>query len=189
MAVFAFDMDRFLHFSAHNEGDGMGQGKLSGKLEDYLEAVWILENREGHAHVQDIADAVGVHKSTVSTALQSLSEKKLVNYEPYQAATLTKAGRKTAAEVDRKHKLISRFMTSILLLDPKTADVNACRMEHALDAHVSKRLADFLVFVEQTPERSTQWLEEFRRFLRERRPSGGAKRTDSTPHASGRTSA
>ena len=139
--------------------------ELSGKLEDYLEAVWTLQKREGHAHVQDIADSVGVHKSTVSSALQSLAEKNLVNYEPYREATLTEEGFETAEEIGRKHRLIRRFMTSILMLDVKTADENACRMEHALDSHVSERLADFLAFVETTAEESSDWLENFKEFL------------------------
>jgi len=143
----------------------MAQKELSGKLEDYLEAVWTLQNKEGHAHVQDIADAVGVHKSTVSTALQSLSEKKLVNYSPYQAATLTEDGHKAAAEVDRKHKLIRKFMTSILMVDVKTADENACRMEHALDSDVSERLAEFLAFFERKGTSSEEWLEAFKEFI------------------------
>ncbi len=141
----------------------MAEAELSGKLEDYLEAVWTLEGREGHAHVQDIADAVGVHKSTVSTALQSLSAKEMVNYEPYQAATLTEKGRRTAAQIDRKHRLIRRFMSSVLMLDIRTADENACRMEHALDNEVSQRLADFLSFMEESE--SLEWLEGFKEFL------------------------
>jgi len=145
--------------------ENMGEIKLSGKLEDYLEAVWKLEGKEGHAHVQDIADTVGVHKSTVSSALQSLCDKDFVNYQPYQAATVTETGRKTAEEINRKHRLIRRFMTSILLLDVKTADDNACRMEHALDQEVSERLADFLEFVEETSEKSSGWLENFKDFL------------------------
>ncbi len=146
----------------------MSKTEISGKLEDYLEAVWRLEGREGHAHVQDIADAVGVHKSTVSTALQSLSGKDLVNYEPYRAATLTEAGRKEAVEIDRKHRLIRRFMTSVLMLDVKTADENACRVEHALDADVSQRLADFLAFIEDSAAESSEWLEGFKEFLTEK---------------------
>ncbi|MFP4176687.1 MAG: metal-dependent transcriptional regulator [Planctomycetota bacterium] len=139
--------------------------ELSGKLEDYLEAVWRLQQEEGHAHVLDIAESVGVHKSTVSTALQSLSEKELVHYRPYRAATVTEQGREVAKAIDGKHRLIRRFMTSILLLDFRTADANACRIEHALDAQASERLAAFLSFIEERSDENPELLEQFQDYL------------------------
>ncbi len=143
----------------------MNKSQLSGKLEDYLEAVWILQERSGHAHVQEIARLVGVHKSTVSTALQSLAAKDLVHYEPYQVATLTETGLKAASAIDRRHKLLRRFMSSILMLDIKTADENACRMEHALDERVFERMTDFLDFIESSSGENKEWLNRFKEFL------------------------
>ncbi len=143
----------------------MSKKKISGKLEDYLEAVWVLQERGGHAHVQDIADAVGVHKSTVSSALHSLADENMVNYEPYRAATLTDEGLAKATEIDRKHRLFRKFMTTVLMVDLKTADENACRMEHAMDTHVARRLADFMDFVEQADPASLKWLEDFKEFV------------------------
>jgi len=48
---------------------------LTPTLEDYLEAIGRLVARKGDAHAKDIAHAVSVHISTVTTALRSLSEK------------------------------------------------------------------------------------------------------------------
>ncbi len=143
----------------------MRKQQLSGTLEDYLEAVWTLQKKSGHAHVQDIADHVGVHKSTVSTALQSLVAKGLVDYKPYQTATLTEQGTRVASEINRKHRLMRRFMTSVLLLDIKTADENACRIEHALDARACERLAAFMDFVEDELKTGAGWLDRFKDYI------------------------
>ena len=62
--------------------------ELSSTLEDYLEAICRLEQEKGFARVRDIARALGVANSTATAALQALSKKGLINYEPYEPVTL-----------------------------------------------------------------------------------------------------
>jgi DNA-binding MarR family transcriptional regulator len=47
--------------------------KLSSTLEDYLKAIFSLEKKKRTARVRDIAQHMGVSKSTVSAALKSLA--------------------------------------------------------------------------------------------------------------------
>ncbi len=117
--------------------------QLSPTLEDYLEVISRVISKRRVARVRDVAAAMGVHKSTVTAALKSLSEKGLVEYSPYEVTTLTASGRKAAAEVLRRHELIRDFLTDVLLIDEAVADANACRMEHAMDAEVLERFAMF----------------------------------------------
>lgn len=140
--------------------------KITNKLEDYLEAVWRLQQAQGHAHVQEIADIVGVHKSTVTTALQSLVKKDLVNYHPYRTATVTEKGEAAAREVERKHRLIRQFMISVLYLDVKTADENACRIEHALGPQAFRRLAEFMAYVQESSQ-GAELMAGFQNYLAE----------------------
>ena len=65
------------------------KSSLSMKLEDYLEAIYWLVEENQVARARDIAAALSVHKSTVTSALRSLSRKGLINYSAYEAATLT----------------------------------------------------------------------------------------------------
>lgn len=120
--------------------------------ENYLEAIFQLASRKGVARVRDIAAALSVHKSTVSSSLKSLAEKGLVNYSPYEMATLTEQGREIAEDVARRHEIIRDFFVRVLGLDPQRADANACRAEHVLDAEVFQRLADFARSVGQCPD-------------------------------------
>lgn len=118
--------------------------RLSATQEDYLEAILQLIVAKGAARVRDIADALGVHKSTVTAALKSLSEKGFVQHSPYELTTLTGSGRRIAEAVVRKHDLIASFLRDVLKVDPETAERNACRMEHVIEAAVLERLVDFL---------------------------------------------
>jgi len=138
---------------------------LTPTLEDYLETIARLVAREGAAHAKDIAEAVSVHISTVTTALRSLSEKGFINYAPYQAATLTEEGREMADRIVGRHEAISRFLSEILLVGEKLAEENACRMEHVLDREVMEHLSLFARFVRECPRTGDDWLDRFRYFL------------------------
>ena len=120
---------------------------LSPVLEDYLETILGLAHAKGSARARDIADALAVHKSTVTAALRSLAAKGLVSYSPYESVTLTVAGRRIAGKVARSHGGIRRFLTDVLLLDERTADQNACRMEHVMDRQATDRLDLFVRYL------------------------------------------
>ncbi|OGS35982.1 MAG: hypothetical protein A2293_06155 [Elusimicrobia bacterium RIFOXYB2_FULL_49_7] len=119
---------------------------LSRSQEDYLEAIFGLIQKNKVARVTEIAAALRVRKSSVTIALRQLSRKKLIHYDPYAFVTLTDKGEVRARTVSGNHGLLKRFLTDILFLDDKRADDNACRIEHAVDETVLKRMADFLEF-------------------------------------------
>ncbi len=147
---------------------------LTPTLEDYIEAIWHLVAEKGAARVGDIAEAVSVHKSTVSTALKSLSEKRLVDYAPYRAATLTPRGREVAREIVRRHEVMREFLAEVLCVPPGIADDNACRMEHAMTPEVLNRLALFIQFIRECPRAGEDWVQRFRAYVE----SGGNRQTN-----------
>jgi len=141
--------------------------QLSATLEDYLEAIFRLEQERHFARVRDISAALDVAKSAVTTALQSLSEKGLVNYEPYEPVTLSAEGRERAGRIALRHRVIQDFLRDVLALAAERADSIACGMEHAIDRDALDRFVCFLAFVGRRREKGQSWLEEFRRFIRE----------------------
>ena len=138
---------------------------LTPTLEDYLEAICRLVVEKGAARVRDIAKAVSVDKSTVTTALNSLSEKGLVDYRPYRVPTLTSQGRRMAEDIIGRHEVIRDFLVEVLSVKPDVADANACRMEHAMDKEVLNRLALFIQFVKECPRAGDGWVRRFRRYF------------------------
>ena len=57
---------------------------------------------------------------------------------------LTKDGQAVADNVRRKHKLLSDFFTGVLGVNASEADLAACKMEHALEDGIMKKLVKFL---------------------------------------------
>ena len=117
--------------------------KLSASLEDYLEAIFNLADDAGGARSKDIAEALGVARSSVTGALQLLRKRGLAQYEPYGCVTLTRRGQAAAREVVQKHDILKSFFVDVLGIEKETAQRAACRAEHALGPEIIGRLLQF----------------------------------------------
>ncbi len=135
-----------------------GSVKLSESLEDYLEAIYHLVTKGQVARSRDIANRLGVGRSSVTGALQALSEKGLVNYEPYETIPLTRRGRAAARQVVRRHEAMRDFLVKVLSVDEDEANEAACRMEHATSPAILERLVAFVVFLEKCPRFGPEWI-------------------------------
>ena len=116
--------------------------KLSGSLEDYLEAIYVEVLRHGFAKVTDIAVALDVKKASVTSALNQLAVKKLINYAPYTSVTMTSEGEKLAKKILQKHKVLDEFFGEILDLD--NASEIACAVEHLVSDANLKKIQKFI---------------------------------------------
>lgn len=130
-------------FSPHHEGHA-----LSRAGEDYLEAIYriMLEGPKGDGSVRsvDVAEHLGVSKASVNKAVMMLKETGMVEQNRYGRVTLTEEGERYAALVWRTHRALRTFLTTDLGVDEKTADQEACLMEHALSADTLERLIHYL---------------------------------------------
>jgi DtxR family transcriptional regulator, Mn-dependent transcriptional regulator len=140
---------------------------LSPNLEDYLETIFVLESATSSARAKDIADRMKVQRASVTGALHALSEKGLINYQPYSSVTLTPEGFRLATRIMHRHKVLKQFFEKFLQLPPDVAENNACRIEHQIDDTVLERLTKFTQFFEECPRTATQWLDSFTRFCTE----------------------
>ena len=100
-------------------------------MEDYLKSVLILHQKNGQARAVDVAKELGVTKPSVSAAMKSLCEMKLVFKGEKVGICLTKAGKKLAEQVVNKHTLIKNILIRIGVPE-KTADEEACQIEHVI---------------------------------------------------------
>jgi len=136
--------------------------KLSSNMEDYLEAIALLMEKNKVARVRDISDLLGVKASSVTSALDALSKSNLVLHERYGYVQLTPAGEKLAENVVKRHKILDAFLTKILGISPKVAAEDACKMEHSISSQTFERLTKFIEFVETSPANGRpQWLQGF----------------------------
>ena len=139
----------------------MQKKDLSSRLEDYLEAIYLISREKRFAHANQIADFLDVSKSSVSWALNQLSQKDLINYTPYEAITLTTKGKTLGRRVARRHDEIKNFLTEVLAINENLAEENACRMEHVIDKEILQRMQQFMEFLVNCPRAGREWMKGF----------------------------
>lgn len=130
---------------------------LSASQEDYLETIYNLIELKGAARPKDIATKLEVKAASVTGALRHLAEMKLINYAPYEAATLTPLGDKVARTIIRKHKALLDFFVNVLDIPEEEAEDFCCKMEHIVPDHVLERFVHFAEFVERCPNSGAIW--------------------------------
>jgi DtxR family Mn-dependent transcriptional regulator len=117
---------------------------LTPAMEDYLEAIFSLDKDKKVVRVKDIAKRLGVKMPTVTSMLKTLRDRNLVAYEKYEYVELTEEGADVGREIDRRHRVLRRFLTEVLKVKPAQADEEACKMEHAFSKETLDKLIDFM---------------------------------------------
>ena len=115
----------------------------SSSVGDYLKAIWEL-SREGAASTKDVADRLSISSASVTNMFARLQEMGLAEYERYQGASLTEAGRVEALRLLRRHRLIETFLLECLGYSWEDVHEEAESLEHSVSDGFTERLAAFL---------------------------------------------
>ena len=115
--------------------------KLRASGEDYLEAVLMLQKKNGMVRSIDLARHMEVSKPSISRAVAILQEGGFLTVDSDYFLHLTEAGREVAEKIYERHC----FFTEQLItagVDPKTAEADACRIEHIISDESFDRLKE-----------------------------------------------
>lgn len=114
-----------------NTDNKMCNISLTSSVEDYLEAVLVLQQKHGYIRCVDVAGYLGVTKPSVSRAVKELSKKKCLLKKDDGTLSLTEQGRQIAQQIYEKHQ----FFTKQLIEAGVPRDIavqDACRLEHVI---------------------------------------------------------
>lgn len=98
--------------------------------EDYLEAILVLRKTKNEVRSIDLAEHLGVSRSSVSRAVGLLKEGGFLK-DGDGSLEFTQAGLETAKRIYERHCFFKKQLIQAGV-DEKTAEEEACRMEHAL---------------------------------------------------------
>ena len=107
--------------------------------EDYLEAVLMLQNKKGMVRSVDVAQHMGVSKPSVCHAVTTLKKGGFLTMDEDFSLHLTDIGREVAEQTYEKHCFFTRLLMEAGV-DPKTAEQDACRMEHVISENSFRHL-------------------------------------------------
>ena len=119
---------------------------ISHATEDYLKAIYELEEDLGRVSTSALAEQLGVAPASVTGMLQKLADgrPKLVNYERHHGVVLTPAGRKIALEIIRHHRLIELYLSESLGFEWDKVDAEAEKLEHVISEEFEEKIAALL---------------------------------------------
>lgn len=115
--------------------------KLYASGEDYLEAILVLQQKQGMVRSVDVARHMDVSKPSVCHAVATLRNGGFLTMDEDHFLHLTDIGREVATSIYERHC----FFTEQLIaagVDPKTAEADACRMEHVISTESFLRLKE-----------------------------------------------
>ena len=117
--------------------------RIHKSAEDYLEMILRLTEEKGYARSVDIAMGLGVSKPSVSVAMKQLREGGYILMDKDNYITLTDTGMEIAQRIYERHKVLTRMLTMIGV-DEKIAEDDACKVEHDISVQTFTALKDQL---------------------------------------------
>ena len=105
--------------------------KIHASGEDYLEAVLILQKKQGMVRSVDLARHMEVSKPSVSHAVKTLREGGFLTMDQDYCLHLTAIGRDVAEKIYERHQFFTEQLVAAGV-DWETAEQDACRIEHAI---------------------------------------------------------
>ena len=120
--------------------------------ENYLKTIYHLSLISNKGITTNaIAKKLETKASSVTDMVQKLSEKELIIYKKYQGVTLTEFGKKTAANIVRKHRLWEVFLVEKLNFSWDEVHDVAEQLEHIKSQKLIQELDAFLGFPTHDP--------------------------------------
>ncbi len=97
--------------------------------ENYLEAIFVLNEQNGQVRSIDIARHMNFSKPTISIAMRSFREAGYILVDENGFITLTEKGLAVANRVYKRHQILTTALMAIGVSE-EAAEADACKIEH-----------------------------------------------------------
>lgn len=126
--------------------------QLSFTEENYLKTIYALSQQEkGKIANLSIAEMLSINPATVTEMLKKLHEKRLIEYNRIDGASLSLSGNKIALKVIRKHRLWETFLVRKLAFSWDEVHEIAEQLEHIQSEKLISELDRFLDYPKYDP--------------------------------------
>lgn len=99
--------------------------------EMYLEAIYVLNGKNGFVRAIDVSEYLGYSKPSVSRAMGILRKGEYIVVNKDGGISLTPSGQAIAEKIYARHTLLTRLLIHIGVSE-QTAAEDACKLEHAI---------------------------------------------------------
>ncbi|MDL1912988.1 MAG: metal-dependent transcriptional regulator [Bergeyella sp.] len=122
--------------------------------ENYLKALFYLTNEKNQVSVNELSLFLHIKMPSVNSMMKKFSVKNWVNYESYKPLTLTREGKKMAAQVVRKHRLTEMFLVEKMNFGWEEVHEIAEQIEHIQSEVFFDKIDEILNFPKTDPHGS-----------------------------------
>lgn len=98
-------------------------------IEDYLEAMLMIQEKQGYIRSIDVACLLGVTKPSVTYTTKRLKERGYITMDENNYISLTETGMAIASHTYDRHRILTQVLID-LGVDSETAEQDACLIEH-----------------------------------------------------------
>ncbi|OGB88649.1 MAG: DtxR family transcriptional regulator [candidate division NC10 bacterium RIFCSPLOWO2_12_FULL_66_18] len=117
---------------------------FSQAMQDYLKAIYKLQEQGGVVSTSALAEAMGVAAASATGMVKKFASLRLVRHHPYQGVVLSKAGEKMALEVIRHHRLLELYLAEALGYTWDKVHEEAERLEHVISEEFEEKIFEAL---------------------------------------------
>ena len=97
----------------------------------YLEAIYVLSQKNENIRAIDVGAYLGYSKPSVSRAVGILKRHEYIVIDDDGFIVMTQKGKDSAEKLYERHTVLTKMLMN-LGIDEKTATEDACRMEHVI---------------------------------------------------------
>ena len=112
--------------------------------ENYLKAIYKMEEKFDQVTVTALSHSFNVSKSTVSNMIKKLVLMGFIDSKPYKSILLSSLGREKATEIISKHRLIELFLVQKMNFDLDEVHEIAEEIEHIKSSSFFRRMRKIL---------------------------------------------
>ena len=125
----------------NTESNVSGQSRA---VEDYLKAVYKLQQSEDSVSTTSLAEELGRSAASVTNMVKGLAGQGLLQHTPYRGVRLTAFGEVTALRIIRRHRVLELYLIEKLGFPWDDVHAEAERLEHAASDGLIDRMAQAL---------------------------------------------
>ena len=115
--------------------------KESGEM--YLESIYVLCHSKKNVRSIDVAEHMNFSKPSVSRAVGLLKQEGYITVDKEGYISLTPFGEDAANKIFERHTVLTNLLV-FMGVDEKTADEDACRMEHVISEQSFNAMKKYL---------------------------------------------
>lgn len=120
----------------------MARPTTNQSIEDYLEAILVIQQRSGHCRSVDVANHLGFTKASVSVAVSNLSRLGYARKLADGNLVLSERGLAYATSILSRHQLLTDVLVR-LGVPQDIAENDACRIEHDISEQTFNRVSEW----------------------------------------------